>query len=200
MRKQSDKRNSDNYIKLQGRQKHKLHVKQSDCKQVPCGSSNNSSSNSSGSGSGTCNHNGAAAATQVVAAGKGSYYSGNPDNIQKYFLPNLQYEVLELLPKVAHTHTHTQVYFVYTHTYNCRAVALHCVDKAQAWHTNKWHMLLYCGIFTHTLTYTHTHTYTHTQSSIVVRCHCWLRAECILYIIFNFHACFAIWFASLSRK
>lgn len=151
-------------MKLQGRQKHKLHVKQSDCKQVPSGSSNNSSSNSSGSGSGTCNHNGAAAATQVVAAGKGSYYSGNPDNIQKYFLPNLQYEVLELLPKVAHKHTHahtyTHAYFVYIHTLTTVEL-LHFIALTKPKRGTQTNGIC-CSTVAYSLTHSLTHTHTNT--------------------------------------
>lgn len=195
MRKQSDKRNNDNYIKLHRRQKHKLHVKQSDCKQVPSGSSNNSSSNSSGSdsGSGTCNHNGAAAATQVVAAGTGSYYSGNPDNIQKYFLPNLQYEVLELLPKVAHKHTHIHKYILSTHTH----LQLQSCCTSLRWQSPSvaHKQMAYAALLWHIQSHTHLHSHT-----VVYCCSLPLLVARWVHIIFNFHAYFAIWFASLSRK
>lgn len=76
--------------------------------------------------------NAAAAATQVAAAAAcGSAAGGTAATIaeilatQKYFLPNLQYEVaclvlLELLPKVVRIHSYTPTLpFLLTHAHSC---------------------------------------------------------------------------------
>lgn len=120
------------------------------------------------SSSGTCNHNATAAVTEVVAGGTGSY-SGNPDNIQKYFLPNLQYEVLELLPKVPHIHTrtHTHVYFVYTHTFTTTELS-HFIALRKPKRGTQTNGIC-CSTVAHSLTHSLTHIHTHT----VVFC-CWL--------------------------